>query len=93
MEGVWRQGFRPLVAAQKPTNRASYQKREPRAAPNGNRENRFGPIWQIVHGVVPRHTDARPSCSRLDRLGSSRRGHRISRNAKEQFRAATINTG
>jgi hypothetical protein len=66
MEGVWRQGFRPLAAAQKPTNRASYQKREPIAAPNGNRENRFGPIWQIVHGVVPRHTDGRPSCSRLD---------------------------
>jgi hypothetical protein len=66
MEGVWRQGFRPLAAAQKPTNRASYQKREPRVAPNGNRENRCGPIWQIVQGVVPRHTDGRPSCSRLD---------------------------
>ena len=47
MEGVWRQGFRPLVAAQKPTNRASYQKREPRAEPNGNPDDRYGPIWQM----------------------------------------------
>jgi hypothetical protein len=52
-------------AAQKPTNRASQLKREARAEPNGNRDDRFGPIWQMVHGVVPRHTDKSPSCSRL----------------------------
>jgi hypothetical protein len=48
-------------ATQKPTNGASHQKREPRDEPNGNRDDRYGPIWQIFHGVMVRVTLTRAS--------------------------------
>ena len=33
-------------------DRASVEDREPRAKPNGNRDDRKDPIWQTVHGAM-----------------------------------------
>jgi hypothetical protein len=33
-------------------DRESRKKREPRAEPNGNRDDLQGPTWQIVHGAM-----------------------------------------
>jgi hypothetical protein len=43
-------------ATQKATKGASHQKREARAEPNSNRDDRYGPLRQIVHGAMsPSH--------------------------------------
>jgi hypothetical protein len=43
---------RPRYAVDQPGDRASRKDREPRTEPNGNRDDRCGPLWQTVHGEM-----------------------------------------
>jgi hypothetical protein len=50
----------PQYAVERPGDRACGEDREPRAEPNGNSHDRYGPSWEIVHGAMsPRHTNPR----------------------------------
>jgi hypothetical protein len=46
------------LATQKATNGARHQQREARAEPNGNRDDRYGPSWQIVVEATTGITEA-----------------------------------
>ena len=49
---------RSQYAVDQPGDPASVEDREPRAEPNDNRDDRYGPLWQTVHGAMsPRRTD------------------------------------
>ena len=56
---------RPQCAVEQPGDRASREEREHGAEPNGNRDDRYGPIWQTVHGAMSPVVLTKPSFSRL----------------------------
>jgi hypothetical protein len=43
---------RPQRGVEQPGDPARGKDREPRAEPNGNRDDRYGPIWKMVHGAM-----------------------------------------
>ena len=72
---------RPQCAVGQPGDPASRKDREPRAKPNGDRDDRGGPIWQTVHGamspvVLTEASFPRLGCWIVDRRPPSRRSDR-----------------
>ena len=43
---------RPQQGVEQPGDRTSREEREARAEPYSKRDDRYGPIWQIVHGTT-----------------------------------------